>query len=141
MSIIPLRPLDGEVMWNMIVPFAAFERRRRRWFASLICVLLLAGCATTKVDWAGRVGHYTYDQAVLELGPPDKQARLEDGTIVADWLTYRGYSYAYPGFRFGDYPYWYPGPGLPASGGAPNYYVRLTFGPDGKLRAWKKFAR
>jgi hypothetical protein len=125
----------------MNAPCAVGERGVRRLFSSLICVLLLAGCATTKVDWAGRIGNYTYDQAVLDLGPPDKQARLTDGTIVADWITHRGYSYAYPAFRFDDYPYWYPGPGLPAYAEAPDYYVRLTFGPDGKLRTWKKFTK
>jgi hypothetical protein len=35
----------------------------------------IAGCQTTKpVDWNSRIGNYTFDQAVTELGPPDKQA-------------------------------------------------------------------
>lgn len=117
-----------------------------RLLAVLGAVALLAGCATTpKINWAARVGHYTFDQAVTELGPPEKQARLDDGTIVADWLTSRGYRTAYvsPGYygwrrRYGYYgPYW----GSYYETYSPDYFLRLTFGPDGLLQSWKKFAR
>src|SRR6185295_2792300 len=53
----------------------------------LVC-WLLAGCASTpKVDWNARVGNFTYDQAVAEMGPPDKSTKLSDGSTVADWIT------------------------------------------------------
>lgn len=102
--------------------------------------LLLAGCASLRVDWAGRAGHFSYDQAVLELGPPDKSATLKDGTIVAEWLTRRGYSYA--ASQHGYSP-WYYGPFYPgyAELSSPDYFLRLTFGPDGVLKAWKHFYR
>ena len=58
----------------------------------LALCLFLVGCASTKIDWNSRIGNYTYDQAVTELGPPDKQAKLTDGTVVAEWMTRRGYS-------------------------------------------------
>jgi hypothetical protein len=110
-------------------------------------VALLAGCATPKIDWAGRTGNYTFDQAVIEFGPPDKQARLEDGTVVAEWLTRRGYRQVYPvGGYYGHYghcaPYYY-GPFYPSyiDSYTPDYFLRLTFGLDGKLNAWKKFAK
>jgi hypothetical protein len=51
--------------------------------------LLLAGCATQKIDWAARTGNYTFDQAVIEFGPPDKHAKLTDNTVIAEWLTRR----------------------------------------------------
>jgi hypothetical protein len=54
--------------------------------------LLLTACATNKVDWQSRVGNYSYDQAVLEFGPPDKEATLQNGTRVSEWLTSRGRS-------------------------------------------------
>src|SRR5688572_3810181 len=55
---------------------------------ALACVFL--GCSTTKsVDWSSRVGSFTYDQAILELGPPDKQAKLNDGQTVAEWIVRR----------------------------------------------------
>ena len=108
--------------------------------ASLL--VMTAGCVTPKIDWGGRVGHYTFDQAVIELGPPDKQAKLGDGTVVADWITRRGYSRAYAMYGPG-YPVWYPGPVYPeyVETTAPDFYLRLIFGPDGQLSRWKKFAK
>ena len=115
---------------------------RHRLIMYLLTVLALAGCATNKINWAARVGTYTHDQAILELGPPDKQAVLTDGTVVAEWLTKRGRSIAYlGGAGYYGYPGYYGGvyPAYIQSG--PDYFVRLTFGMDGKLQAWKKFAR
>lgn len=56
-------------------------------FLLTLAALILAGCATHRVDWQSRVGNYTYDQAVIELGPPDKQAKLTDGRNVAEWIS------------------------------------------------------
>ena len=47
----------------------------------------IAGCATQGADWNARVGHYTYNQAVAEFGPPSKQTKWENGQLVADWVT------------------------------------------------------
>jgi hypothetical protein len=106
----------------------------------LLAVALLAGCATGKVDWAGRVGDYTLDQAVLELGPPDKQAKLTDGTTVAEWLVRRGGSHLYA--SAGYFPY-YAAPAYPTyvDTSVPDSFLRLTFDPGGKLTAWKKVMR
>jgi hypothetical protein len=106
-----------------------------RIMASLCLTVWLTGCATQRVDWTGRVGHFSYEQAVLDMGPADKQAKLDDGTIVAEWLTDRGSTYAYGT----------PDPYAPFYSGyfntytTPSRFVRLTFGPDGKLAAWKQF--
>ena len=55
-----------------------------------LATALIAGCKTTKpVDWNSRVGTYTFDQAVTELGPPDKQTTLSDSKLVAQWITRR----------------------------------------------------
>jgi len=104
----------------------------------LLCLALwLAGCATNRVDWQARVGHYTYEQAVTDMGPPDKEAKLADGTIIGEWLLNRGYTYVYGT----------PGPYGPFYGGsasaytAPSQFLRLTFGPDRQLAAWKKVYR
>jgi hypothetical protein len=111
----------------------------------LMAVLLLAsaGCATSRIDWTSRVGVYTYDQTVLEIGPPDKEAKLADGTIVAEWLTHPAYSRVY-GIYGSGYPYyWGCGPLYPPpmEVWSPDYYLRLVFGADGKLKSWKRFAR
>src|SRR5450756_2038230 len=103
-----------------------------------LLVLVAVGCATTKVDWNARVGTYTYDQAVAELGPPDKQAKLTDGKTVAEWVTrhYTGSSVAI-GSGFG---YGYGGVGYVQSVG-PNAYetsLRLIFTTNNVLEKWKK---
>ena len=88
------------------------------------------------------MGHYSYDQAVKDFGPPDRYARLTDGTAVAEWLTRRGPVVVqtqpfYPG------PYGPVGPLPPIYSEfyAPNYYMRLTFAPDGLLEAYKDVMR
>ena len=54
-------------------------------FHLCVCAaIILAGCATQHVDWNTRIGTFTFDQAVTELGPPDKQAKLSSGQTVAD---------------------------------------------------------
>lgn len=113
--------------------------RPQPWLLLLAVLAWVAGCAT-KVDWASRVGTYTYDQAVTELGPPDKQAKLDDGTIVADWITYRSrtQNIAVIGGNPAGY---YGGPVTATTMNAPDYYLRLTFAPDGRLQSWKKFSK
>src|SRR5262245_19454927 len=112
-------------------PIAAASRAWP-WLFTALLAALLAGCATERIDWAARVGNYTYDQAVMEFGPPDKWAKLQDGGIVAEWLTARGYTYVHTAFGYG-YPYWY-GPYYPTYvSSLPDYFLRLTFDPNSKL--------
>lgn len=102
--------------------------------AGLCLTLWLTGCATHRVNWAARLGQYTYEQAVTDLGPPDKQAKLADGTLVAEWLTNRSYAYTY--VSPGPYGSFYPG--YVNTYTTPSQFLRLTFGPNGQLTAWKK---
>jgi hypothetical protein len=112
--------------------------------ACALGLVLLTGCAT-KIDWNSRIGLYTYDQAVSELGPPDKSAKLTDGSTVAEWLSYRssGYSNVHV---VGAYPYrrhgYYYSPSYVVST-EPGYerFLRLTFDPEGRLTAWKNVTR
>jgi opacity protein-like surface antigen len=113
----------------------------KRILAAALVVILLAGCVGSRIDWTARVGNYTYDQAVLEFGPPDKSAKLADGTIVAEWLTRRGQVLVTP------QPYFIPPGGYFGPAVAynqtymPALYLRLTFDANGKLKAEKKFTR
>jgi hypothetical protein len=108
----------------------------------LFAALLLAGCVTPKIDWAARVGNYTYDQAVMELGPPDKSAKLSDGLAVAEWLLQRGQVVAAPEPYFVP-PGCYFGPLTPmySETYVPARFLRLGFDPNGKLKTWKEFVR
>jgi hypothetical protein len=102
--------------------------------AGFCLALGLTGCATQRVDWAARAGHYSYEQAVKDLGAPEEQDKLADGTVVAEWLIHRGYSSTEgsPG------PYGPFYPTYPKTYTAPSQYLRLKFGPDGQLSTWKK---
>jgi hypothetical protein len=105
-----------------------------------LALFILAGCATHKIDWAGRADNYIFDEAVVELGPPDKQAKLSDGSLVADSLTRRGRNAIYATGCYGA-PGW-PGYAPVYVGSAtPDNFLRLTFGRSGQLTAWKKFTR
>ncbi|MSU59083.1 MAG: hypothetical protein EXS35_13100 [Pedosphaera sp.] len=114
-------------------------------FARTLCgvlallTLLLAGCKSTpKVDWNSRVGSYTFDQAVTELGPPDKQAKTSDGKTVAEWISRRsgGGSFSIGTGFYGSHSA--VGLGTTTGTGHPDRVLRLTFGPDGKLLYWSK---
>lgn len=111
-------------------------------FVAVLLVFLFTSCATEpKIDWTARVGHYTYNDAVLELGPPDKVARLDNGMVVANWITRRGYSYVSTGaVAYGYYPGVVAMPGY-TQGYQPAAYLRLTFGAGGKLATWKKYVQ
>src|SRR4051794_35021778 len=60
------------------------------WAALLLLFALIAGCAThpkvdPSIDWNSRIGNYTYDQALAEIGKPDVVAETNEGRIV-DWI-------------------------------------------------------
>lgn len=106
-------------------------------FLRYICALFLAlglltGCQTNKIDWSSRVGTYTFDDAVKEMGPPDKTATLTDGTQVCEWLIYRGetggtiVTSGYSGLFANSFP------------GSPDAFIRLTFNPEKKLTEAKR---
>jgi hypothetical protein len=102
----------------------------------LAAIGFLTSCASTpKVDWTARMGEYTFDQAVAELGPPTKQAPLSDGKTVAEWVTRSPQSSSF-GVGVGGYG-GYGGMGMGSSfGGYRERILRLTFGADGKLENW-----
>jgi len=125
-------------------PYSPLAHRVGLFITPLLFVWLFAGCASTpKVDWNARVGNFTYDQAVAELGPPDKSTKLSDGSTVADWITRKssglslglgtGYS------SYGGSSGMSTGVGVAAPVGSSGVRIlRLTFGPDGKLKQWSK---
>ncbi len=114
--------------------------------AGIMIVMLaaiLTGCAGPKIDWNTRVGSYTFDDAVREMGPPERQATLSDGSKVVDWVTDRGFRNGTFGFgsRFyypGRYGYYDPFLSTQVETRSPDRIVRLTFTADGKLKEAKR---
>jgi hypothetical protein len=114
----------------------------RGWFLTLAALCLFAaGCATQRVDWNSRIGTYTYDDAVRELGPPYKQAELSDKSLVADWITGRGARTATTlggGFYHPYGPYWAGPSVVVVDPPYPDRLLRLTFDPQRRLVDWKR---
>ncbi|HEX5398299.1 MAG TPA: hypothetical protein VFY06_04550 [Verrucomicrobiae bacterium] len=104
----------------------------------VLAVAFLAGCRTTSsVDWNSRVGVYTFNQAVAELGQPDKQSKRDNGDTTYQWITLHGGN-ASPAAGT------YLGANGQMGGTQPyvqtykDHVLELTFGPDGKLVTWAK---
>jgi len=98
----------------------------------LLAALLLFGCATLDSrlheKWDPRLGNYTYDQAVLDYGPPAQEQTVSSGEKVAVWhrtstpqsvTTYNSYTHQ---------AYTQTGPS--------DFTMKLTFGPSGILTSW-----
>jgi hypothetical protein len=103
----------------------------------LLIAVLMAGCQTAPpVDWKSRVGTYTIEQAVKELGPPDKRFKLGDGKIMAQWITVYQRPFAPITGNYRDNIALGVGPntGLDSS----ESVLQLIFGADGKLASWSK---
>ena len=103
-----------------------------------LAVAFLTGCKTPPpINWDSRVGHYTYAQAVTELGPPARQARLSDGKAVYKWFVQ---PLVAPHFNSGMSYYGSTGFGAGPTIGASikNEMLQLTFDTNGTLIAWSK---
>lgn len=140
--------MHEEHFCKAVVPFG----RRCAAFVLLgLLGFLLTGCLSPPgdpksplVDWNKRIGNYTYDLALKDLGVPAHSTRLPDGSLVADWLIKKGN----PGSADtsdaqvqGGYvvpPLW-DNPFPMGSSQTPTRYLRLTFGPDQKLTGWRKY--
>jgi hypothetical protein len=113
-----------------------------------ISILLLAffcqACATHPkvdpgIDWNSRIGSYTYEEAVNEIGKPDLVADSNDGR-VADWILKRSPNVSFGfgvGTGFGG-PHVGTGVGVGTTVSPPPHgeYLRLTFDPQNRLKAW-----
>ena len=144
-----LAPVDvrGKSRQEAVVPGVAeplagwFLQVMHRWrnlavgaFSGACLAALLVGCETYgRADWNARVGNYTWDQSLQELGPPESEAKTSDGTRVADWVISksRTYSSAVRG------PMFWSWSGQDVTTTAESHLL-LTFGPDGRLRSWKR---
>lgn len=101
-----------------------------------LATTFLTCCTTTVVDWNSRIGTYTYNQAVLQLGSPDKQATLSNGKVVAQWITLHGNNGTSTGPDLSSAYFGTAGQNNPQT--FKNHVLQLTFGTDDKLVSWKK---
>ena len=112
----------------------------------MIVLAFLAGsCAfgtkatVEDVDWGSRIGTYTYEEALAELGEPNVMGESSEGKI-AEWVLRRSPMVSF-GFGFGAGGYGHhtsTGVGVGTSVSPPpsGEYLRLRFDRDGKLTEW-----
>jgi hypothetical protein len=111
---------------------------------------LAAGCTSSpksekpdpkKINWSERIGSYTYEQAVADLGKPAVVGESNDGR-QAEWILRRSPHMSF-GFgvgtgSFGSHGGVGVGVGSTVSPPPSGEYLQLKFGPDGQLREWSK---
>ena len=114
--------------------------------------LLLAGCSSspkprlskseaTKVNWTEKVGHYTYDEALADLGKPEVVGESAGGR-TAEWVLRRSPRMSF-GFGVGGASYGGGsgvGVGVGSSVSPPprGENLRLVFDSAGQLKEWTK---
>jgi hypothetical protein len=117
------------------------------WALLIVTVFLAGSCASgTKgtvndIDWGGRIGTYTYEEALAELGEPSMIGESNEGKI-AEWVLRQSPAFSF-GFGFGGGSYGHhsgTGGGVGATVSPPpsGEYLRLRFDQDGKLVEWTK---
>jgi len=111
---------------------------------------LAAGCASSSksskpdpktVNWSERIGAYTYEQALADLGKPAVVGESNDGRM-AEWILRRSPRMSF-GFgvgtgSFGRHSAVGVGVGSSVSPPPSGEYLQLKFGPDGQLKEWSK---
>ena len=70
------------------------DDRGEWWFCGVMKLLIflplffLLSCRST--DWSNKVGNYTYDNALVEHGPPDQADLMKNGNKVCKWTLASG---------------------------------------------------
>ena len=117
------------------------------WLSLIVSVFLAGSCASgpktniKEIDWGGRIGTYTYEEALAELGEPNVIGESSEGKI-AEWVVRRSPMVSF-GFGFGTGSYGHhssTGVGMGTSVSPPpsGEYLHLRFDKDGKLAEWTK---
>ena len=104
------------------------------WLSFIALVFMAGSCASSQkakingIDWGGRIGTYTYEEALAELGEPNVMSETNEGRI-AEWMLRRSPMVSF-GVGIGG-----PGVGVGTSVSPPpsGEYLRLRFDKDGKL--------
>ena len=93
------------------------------------------------IDWGSRIGTYTYEEALSELGEPNVIGESSEG-MVAEWVIRRSPLVSF-GFGLGSGTHGHhtgTGVGVGTSVSPPpsGEYLRLRFDKDGKLVEWTR---
>jgi hypothetical protein len=114
---------------------------------SILLLVLTGGCASgletsvKDIDWRSRIGTYTYEQALLELGEPNVLGESSEGR-TAEWVLRRSPAFTF-GFglgtgNYGNHTSTGVGVGTSVSPPPSGEYLHLRFDKDDKLAEWSK---
>jgi len=117
------------------------------WLSLIVLVFLAGSCASgpktniNKIDWRSRIGSYTYEEAVGELGEPNVISESMEGK-TAEWVLRRSPGVSF-GLGIGSESYGHhtsTGVGVGTSVSPPpsGEYLHLRFDKDGKLAEWSR---
>jgi hypothetical protein len=117
------------------------------WLSFIVLVLLAGGCASGRramiddIDWKSRIGNYTYDQALADLGHPNVIGESSEGRI-AEWVLERSPAVSF-GIGLGTGSLGHhssTGVGVGTSVSPPpsGEYLRLRFDREDKLAEWTR---
>ena len=113
---------------------------------SAVLSLVIFGCAShpkidPNINWNERIGNYTYDQALAELGKPAVVAETSEGRY-ADWVIKRSPNVSFGigvgGGTYGSHVGTGVGVGTSVSPPPHGEYLHLAFDPQGLLRSWSR---
>jgi uncharacterized membrane protein YfcA len=114
------------------------EMKLGRLFLILLILLVWSCVSGPRVtvedsEWGARIGKYTYQEALAELGQPQMISESSEGKI-AEWVLRQSMPFSI-GFGFGG-----AGIGVGTSVSPPpsGEYLRLRFDRDGRLTEWSK---
>jgi hypothetical protein len=121
--------------------------RKRNLLALVLTLFFLAfGCASRpkidpNINWSHRIGNYTWDHALAELGRPAVVAESSEGRS-ADWVVKRSpqmsFGFGVGGGSFGSGIGTGVGVGTSVSPPPRGEYLHLSFDPQGILRSWSR---
>jgi len=112
------------------------------WLLFIVLALLTVSCASgpkaniKNIDWGNRIGTYTYEEALAELGEPNVVGETSEG-MIAEWVLRRSpmvsFSFGFGGAGYGHHSSTGVGVGTSVSPPPSGEYLQLRFDMDGKL--------
>ena len=117
------------------------------WLSFIVLAFLTGSCASgpkaniKNIDWGNRIGTYTYEEALAELGEPDVMGETSEGKI-AEWVLRRSpmvsFGFGFGGSGYGHHTSTGVGVGTSVSPPPSGEYLHLRFDKDGKLAEWTR---
>lgn len=112
------------------------------WRSFIVLALLTGSCASgpkadiKNINWGSRIGTYTYEEALAELGEPNVVGETSEG-MIAEWVLRRSpmvsFSFGFGGAGYGHHSSTGVGVGTSVSPPPSGEYLQLRFDMDGKL--------